>query len=216
MSHAFGFHVIISSFTGLLDAVSSGDLDINISTSPRLDIMDIDATEHGGEYDCIVSNDAGIGRATAILYIEPYFTLHPVNASAKHGETATFTCMAESFPYPSYQWQKRQGSMFTDMLNETDVTLAINVGDDLDGVYRCVAMSIILGNTISITSNEATLYGEFINGNDFISLAREISNIFKDISHKVACFVLYLSTFSFLLSTFFVQLTTTFKTTPIK
>ena len=158
-----GFHVILSFLAGLLDAVNNGDLDISVSTGPYLDIMDIDATEHGGEYDCVVSNDAGIGRATAVLYVEPYFTVHPVDVFANNGEIATFTCMAESFPYPSYQWQIKQGSTFVDIFNETDTTLAIEVGENSAGVYRCVAMSLILGNTVSVASSEATLEGEFIN-----------------------------------------------------
>ena len=145
-----------------MDAMSNGDLTISVSTSPFLKIMGVDAMEHGGEYECIVINDAGIGRATAILYVEPYFTLQPVDVFAKYGETVTFTCIAESYPNPSYQWQKLQGSMFIDIFNETDMTLAIDVDDDSDGVYRCVAMSVIQGNTISITSSRATLHGELI------------------------------------------------------
>ena len=146
-----------------MDAVSNGDLTISVSTSPSLKITDIDATEHGGEYDCIVTNDAGIGRATAILYVEPYFTLQPVDVVADHGGTATFTCMAESFPCPSYQWQKLQGSVFMDICGETDTTLTINVTADSVLVYRCVAMTIIQGSTFAIPSREAMVYGELIN-----------------------------------------------------
>ena len=128
--------------------------------------MDVDVTAHGGEYDCIVSNDAGIGRASTILYVEPYFTLHPMDVVTYEGETATFTCKAESFPYPAYQWQKRQGSLFVDMPDETGPALTIAVGDDSNGTYRCVAMSLILGNTFLIYSDEASLYGELINGSE--------------------------------------------------
>ena len=159
----FGFHAILSFCAGLLQAVDNGYLSINISASPYLDIVDIDAMEHGGQYDCIVRNNAGFGRATAILYVEPYFTLQPVDIFANYRETVSFTCMAESFPYPSYQWQRLQGSRYIDILNKTDMTLTIDVDDDSDGVYRCVAMSLILGNTFSIISNEAILHGKLIN-----------------------------------------------------
>ena len=162
VSH-FGFHVTLSFRAGLLNAVSNGDLNINVSTSHYLEIRNVDAMEHGGEYDCIVTNGTGIGRATAILYVEPYFTLQPVDVFANHGETATFTCMAESFPYPSYQWQKQQGSVFTDIYDETDTTLTINVTADSVGVCRCMVMTIIQGNTFAVHSREAMLYGELIN-----------------------------------------------------
>ena len=152
----------ISSLAGLLEAVNNGDLDISVSTRQYLSISDVDASEHGGEYDCIVSNDAGIGRASAILYVEPYFTLHPADATANLGETVTFTCMAESFPYPTYQWQKQQGPVFVDIFNETDTTLTVDVGSDSAGVYRCVAMTTILGTTISNASSEAVLQGQLI------------------------------------------------------
>ena len=156
----FGFHVSLYSFAGLLDAVNSGNLDINVSTSRYLDIMAVDATEHGGEYDCIVSNEAGIGRATAILYVEPYFTLQPVDVLANIGETVTFTCMAESFPYPSYQWQKRQESVFVNILNEDDNTLTIDVSSDSHGVYHCAATNVILGRELTVTSSPAILHGK--------------------------------------------------------
>ena len=147
-----------------MDAVSNGDLSIIVSNSRSLTIMDIDATEHGGEYECIVINDAGVGRAAAILYVEPYFTLQPVDVFANHGETATFTCKAESFPHPSYQWQKWQGSMFMDIANETDMTLTINDGSY--GEYRCMVMSVILGKLHIINSGQVTLHGKSTHCND--------------------------------------------------
>ena len=140
--------------------MNNGDLDISISTSRILNIRDVDASEDGGEYDCIVRNDAGIGRATTILYVKPYFTLHPANKTANLGETVTFTCMAESFPYPTYQWQKQQGARFVDILNEEDTALTINVGSDSHGVYRCVATNVILGTTFTNTSTLATLHSK--------------------------------------------------------
>ena len=161
LQHLPDFHKWIP----LLEAVNNGDLDIGISTSQILEILDIDASD-GGEYDCIVSNEAGIGRATAILYVVPYFTLEPADTAVSNGESATLTCMAESFPYPTYKWQKLQGSMFMDMPDETDTTLTVNVGNNSCEVYRCVAMSLILGSVLSINSNEATVCGEFISSNE--------------------------------------------------
>ena len=152
-------------FAGLVEAVNNGDLDISVSTSRNLDILDVDASEDGGEYDCIVSNEVGIGRATAILYVEPYFTLQPADAAVSEGASATLTCMAESFPYPTYKWQKLQGSMFVDVADETD-TLTVHVGNDSCEVYRCVATTVILGSTSSIYSNKATVCGEFINSDE--------------------------------------------------
>ena len=149
-------------FSGLVEAVNNGDLDISISTSRNLDILGVDATEDGGEYDCIVSNEAGIGRATAVLYVEPYFTLQPADTAVSNGESATLTCMAESFPYPTYKWQKLQGSVFVDIPDETD-TLTVHVANNSCEAYRCVATSVILGNTSSIYSNKATACGEFNN-----------------------------------------------------
>ena len=189
-----GFHVILSSLAGLLEAVNNGDLDIGISTSRNLDVTNVNATEHGGEYDCIVSNGAGIGRATTILYVEPYFTLHPMDVTAYHGETATFTCMAESFPYPAYQWQKRQGSMFVDLPDETGTTLTVDVSEDSSEEYRCVAMSLIIGSTFSVYSNEATLYGEFVNGSEVCLQLNTFQLFGASISHvairiSLLCFV---------------------------
>ena len=162
LASQFRLHVILSYLAGLLVAVNSGDLDIIVSTSRYLNIWGVNATEHGGEYDCIVSNEAGVGRASAILYAEPFFIVHPEDVSAKVGETVTFTCMAESFPYPSHQWQKQQGSVFVDIFNETDTTLTIDVSYDSSGVYRCMAMATIRGTTISNASNEAVLQGQLI------------------------------------------------------
>ena len=71
--------------------------------STTLNIVNITASL-GGDYTCIVSNRAGNGTATVSLHVMPYFITEPEGAMESNGSTIAFTCEAEGFPAPSYQW----------------------------------------------------------------------------------------------------------------
>ena len=58
----------------------------------------------GGEYSCVVSNNAGDDFANTFVFISPYFTTQPENRGRLNGSKLTLLCVAEAFPAPQYQW----------------------------------------------------------------------------------------------------------------
>ena len=150
-----------------------------VGTLPELTLINITAPMHGGTYDCVVINDAGIGFDSGTLYVHPAFVQDPMDTQTRVNETISLTCLAESFPYPTYQWQmmNRSSGYYEDIPgeNETVLTLSQVQLDDI-GRYRCVAMTTIDGYERSTNSSSAIVTGK--------KKFRFLTRIFHQYVHK--------------------------------
>ena len=94
------------------------------------------------------------------MFILPYFVEQPpTNVTASVGGNATIKCNAESFPPPTFQWQKFDGTNFVTLSGQENSSLELTsvTADDL-GQYRCVVLTEEL-DPKPIISNISTLYG---------------------------------------------------------
>ena len=150
-------------FSWLLNGsiITSGTNSYTISStefSSILTISGIRAPDHGGLYQCIKENIAGNGSDTTYVFISPRFLTHPMETTlAISGMINNLTCEVESFPIPQYMWYKHEENGRTLDVGPDDYLLPFNpiVFGDV-GIYQCIATS----NSITIYSNNATLYGE--------------------------------------------------------
>ena len=134
-----------------------------VETQPQLTLTNITAPTHGGRYDCIVLNDAGFGIDSATLYVHPTIVLDPMDTLTRVNETINLTCLAEGFPYPTYQWQMmdRSSGYYEDIPGETETVLTISpVQFDDIGRYRCVATNVIDGYKRVANSSNAHVTGK--------------------------------------------------------
>ena len=130
-----------------------------VGREQALELRNINAS-HGGSYTCLVINDAGFGVNCTIVYIRPYFIEQPdENIFSKNLDPVTVTCRAESFPEPTFQWEKMNSSgYFQEIPGETNSTLVFSsVGYDDFGNYQCVVRTAVLD--ITLISNTSTLHG---------------------------------------------------------
>ena len=134
--------------------------DMRNETDATLTVSSISAM-NGGNYSCVVSNAAGNDSATAVLYVEPIIVTQPTDILTRNGTVVNFTCAAESFPAPTYIWEKYNEENGTfDMVSNGPVlefTPAV-FGDE--GSYRCVAS--LPGTSRNATSQLAVLTGRFL------------------------------------------------------
>ena len=149
-------------FTWLLNgsAITSGTNNYTLISTEVFSILTINritAPDHGGLYQCIAQNIAGNGSDTTFVFVSPRFLIHPVQTLVISGMINNLTCEAESFPVPQYTWHKHEQDGRTLDVGPDDYLLQFNpiVFDDA-GIYQCIATS----NSITIYSNNATLYGE--------------------------------------------------------
>ena len=149
-------------FSWLLNGsiITSGTNSYTISStefSSILMIKRITAPDHGGLYQCIARNIAGNGSDTTYIFVSPRFLIHPVQTLAISGMINNLTCKAESFPVPQYMWYKHEENGRILDVGPDNYLLPFNpIGFGDAGIYQCTATS----NSITIYSNNATLYGE--------------------------------------------------------
>ena len=135
------------------------DQSLIVGKEESLELRNVNAS-HGGSYICVVINDAGFGLANTIVYIRTYFIEQPAeNIFAKNLDPVTLTCGAESFPEPTFQWEKLNSSgYFQELPGETNSTLVFSsVGYNDFGNYQCVVRTAVLD--ITLISNTSTLHG---------------------------------------------------------
>ena len=106
--------------------------DLENETSANLTVANISASE-GGNYTCVVSNAAGNDSETATLYVEPFIVIQPEDVLTTNGSEVNFTCVAESFPAPQYQWIQMDGTV---VANTSTLTLSPALFGD-EGFYTC-------------------------------------------------------------------------------
>ena len=136
------------------------DIEEILSFNSSLAILDISADD-GGDYTCIVENEAGVTVATANLSVRLYIdNIQQTVLNTRNGTTETLLCTILGFPV-SYRWEKAvyvisgSGIMSSGldmglMVSEVIFT-QISIGQVLvfgpavfgdEGVYRCVASGL--------------------------------------------------------------------------
>ena len=110
---------------------------------PQLFITDLSSSD-GGLYTCTVSNAAGSGSDNTSLFVAPYFIEHPNEILSTNGTVENFTCLAEAFPEPTYNWRRTDNRAIRSIIEgKTDPILnfdPIIFGDE--GSYYCEGTSI--------------------------------------------------------------------------
>ena len=132
--------VIPIDVTGFLNVASP----LIIENGNQLTLEYINATRDGGNYSCVVINEAGTSTVETTLYVAPVITLHPEDRLVTQGDYFVLSCLADAFPSPTYQWERmnRTSGYFEEITGETYADLRF-YGVDFDdfGMYRCVASS---------------------------------------------------------------------------
>ena len=126
-------------------------------TNTTLTIDDIRAG-NGGNYTCVVSNAAGSDSATATLYVAPAIVTQPTDILTRNGTVVNFTCEAESFPAPNYQWERYDETVVS-ISNDPVLEFSPAVFGD-EGRYRCVAS--LPGTERIDTSTQVVLAGTLV------------------------------------------------------
>ena len=139
--------------TTLPDSTETLDTDTITSTLVLSSVSAID----GGDYTCVITNEAGSVNATATLYIIPLIVTQPMDVVTVVGMVEELSCFAEGLPEPVYQWQKQNTltGLYVNIQNANESVLdfsPVAFGDG--GTYQCVA-SNVAGMAIS---NPATVY----------------------------------------------------------
>ena len=146
------------------------------SVSSTLTIPDITAAD-GGNYTCLVENEAGVSEATAVLSVPLYISGEQVGLNTSNGSMENITCMIEGFPV-TYVWEKMDevnvsangsgsgiGSGSGSMTMPEQTYSPVMIGRVLEfnpilfgaeGVYRCVALrdvgDEVTSDAITVTS----------------------------------------------------------------
>ena len=126
-------------------------------------IESINATLNGGSYECVVINEAGLGRNDTTLYVRPVITQQPMDIETEADNIVTLTCIVDSFPAPEYQWEmmNRTSEEFEQIDGETNTTLVFDYIDyEVYGRYRCVVSVPLISSTI--TSDNVTITGKWL------------------------------------------------------
>ena len=123
-----------------------------VGTEPQLTLTMVDGST-GGQYTCVVFNDAGYGNDTVTLYVSLRILTQPEDQIVQIGDKVMYTCIADSFPAPTYQWEmfNRATMEFETIENETGTTLTfILIQQEQYGKYHCeVTTPIINENHVS-------------------------------------------------------------------
>lgn len=126
----------------MITAIRGGlEVEIFKDLNATLQLDDINATQHGGIYDCVIINMAGFDVATSILYVEPHFVEHPEDVMIDQGESFNLSCQAESFPDSVYHWEVFDEAMgvFVELGVNGSMLAFTEVEYEEFGEYRCVA-----------------------------------------------------------------------------
>ncbi len=124
-------------------------------------------SDNGAMFRCVVSSNS-IGTDTsqaAFLTVTKAsgaaaITSQPSDRTLMEGFTATFVVLASGNPAPSYQWQRSQGSVWTNITGATTrVYSLISSAADSGALFRCVvsnSMGSDTSATVTLTVNQNT------------------------------------------------------------
>ena len=134
--------------------LTNDDDDVSISNSNEvgsmLTISNVNATEDGGEYRCVVSNAAGNSSDNVTLNVRPVITVQPIETLlTSNGSSEQLVCVADAFPAPEYRWEKIIDGNTTVISDSNTLNFSSVVFGD-EGTYQCVAKS--LGEEVNSTS----------------------------------------------------------------
>ena len=149
------------------EMVYTGQDMVNVwSVNSSLTVVDITADD-GGNYTCIVGNEAGETEATAVLTVRLYMSEEQVGLNTTNGTFENITCVIEGFPI-SYVWKKMDDIILgsgSGMMMPEDNYSSVSTGRVLEfnpvvfgdeGVYRCVASSDVgddlVSDAVTVTS----------------------------------------------------------------
>ena len=135
----------------------SNELNVTVGTGP------MSAQMQGGEYTCLVINEAGFDNSTVTLYISPQIVQDPMDQYVQDGDTVTLTCIGDSYPPPEYQWERwnMTTNSYQDIPGETNNTLVFTSIEHEDyGRYRCVVTAPIIDETV--ISESALITGKIV------------------------------------------------------
>ena len=141
------------------DTLTAGR-DVSISDVSQLSVLSIsnvNATEDGGEYRCVVSNAAGNNSDNATLNVRPVITVQPIIETllTNNGSSEQLVCVADAFPAPVYRWEKIIDDSIDVVSNTNTLSFSpVMFGDE--GTYQCVAMSL----GVEVNSTSTTVFGE--------------------------------------------------------
>ena len=148
-----------------LSQIPVGDLqqelsNISLGEGQSFTLHSINATQNGGQYFCIVINEAGVELNSTLLYVRPVITIQPQDVFTDANVSISLNCLADSFPTPYYRWRKLSTGMpDEDVAGGNESTLIFSSIDYEDyGVYYCVAAAD--GIQEVATSNNVTITGK--------------------------------------------------------
>ena len=153
-----------------------------IQNGTSFSLSSINATQDGGEYTCIVVNEAGTETTTVTLYVRPTFTTQPMNQYVRPGDSVTLTCIADSFPAPNYQWQRMNMTtkQFQDLSGQTDTTYTIaNIVHRNFGRYHCQVSEHIMNELLIANSNTAIIIGKLFTIKHIVSYVCAIVHVLQ-------------------------------------
>ena len=141
------------------DTLTTGR-DVSISDGSRLSVLSIsnvNATEDGGEYRCVVSNAAGNDSDNATLNVRPVITVQPIETllTSNNGSSEQLVCIADAFPAPEYRWEEIVDDNIDVVSNTNTLSFSPVVFGD-EGTYQCVAMSL----GVEVNSTSTRVFGE--------------------------------------------------------
>ena len=143
-----------------IESISNTILSTNEAPNINVGTEQTSAQTQGGDYTCLVINEAGFDNSTVTLYISPEIVQQPQGQFVQDGDTVVLTCIGDSFPPPEYQWEKmnRSTGSFETITGQTNSTLVFTSIEHEDyGRYRCNVTSPIINEIV--TSEEAVITG---------------------------------------------------------
>ena len=123
--------------------------------TPTFDLFPV----QGGLYTCEVGNTAGSGFAKTTVFVSLRFVVHPNDTLTRINMRTVLTCVAESFPDPTYEWFRLTGDFRSNVVGLNSSSLVIDpvlFGDE--GDYYCQATS---RSNFTLNSTFATLTGSY-------------------------------------------------------
>ena len=152
-----------------IDGLISQFSDFILTNRSSLTINSVNITNDGGSYTCLVINEAGVGREDTILYVRPVITVQPMDVLTEAGQQVILTCLADSFPALTYQWEmmNRTTMNFDTLTGENSTSLVFSsIQFEQYGRYRCRATTPTID--VNVTSDAALITGRLIHNVQYV------------------------------------------------